>query len=93
MAAQQMAEALVAAIGEEINVDTYPDLVKDTIRATGAILIKGTDGIAYMISVQTLGRAPGWIFNESDPSPDDEEDDRCDWCREHGIDRCRHIGM
>lgn len=23
----------------------------------------------------------------------EDEDDRCDWCVEHNVDNCRHVGM
>lgn len=47
-------EDLRNAVREEINTDTYPDLVEDAFPVQTGVTVTGVDGFIYLISVKRL---------------------------------------
>lgn len=83
---KSLLDKLRAAVREELHVDSYPDLIADTDRDPGGMVVTGTDGNTYRITVdQIVIDERGRIGVVDGP--------RCPFCIEHGVAVCRHLGM
>jgi hypothetical protein len=83
-----MIRKLIAAVGEELNVDTYPDLIEESgvDLASGKMLITGTDRKMYQLSIVEVAVDDAGRVGVVDGP-------RCEFCIEHGIASCSHQGM
>jgi hypothetical protein len=83
-----MIRKLIEAVGEELNVDTYPDLIEESgvDLASGKVLITGTDGLMYQITVVEVAVDDAGRVGVVDGP-------RCEFCIKHGVASCSHMGM